>query len=86
MFEAILAAYSARVDDIAAAITAEMGAPWRFLQSQQAPTGAGHFATMLEVLKTFAFETDQISAQGNTNKVVREAIGVQALITPRTGR
>ena len=83
MFEAILAAYSARVDDIAAAITTEMGAPYAFLaKPQQAPTGAGHFATMLEVLKTFAFETDQVSAQGNTNKVVREAIGVCALITP----
>jgi len=77
IFEAILAGLEKRHDDIASAISQEMGAPMWFAKADQASSGPQHFATTLEVLKTFKFE-DMI---GKT-RLRHEPIGVCALITP----
>lgn len=83
LFESIIAAYSKRIDDVASAITEEMGAPYAFLsQPMQAQAGLGHLTNMLEVIQSFPFEQQKPASNGQVNCIVREAVGVCALITP----
>ena len=77
LLEQIIAAYSARMGEVAAVISQEMGAPMPLANAAQAPAGVGHFMTTLEVLKTFEFEEDI-----GTSHVVREPAGVCGFITP----
>jgi aldehyde dehydrogenase (NAD+) len=77
LLEKIIALYSAKLGDIASAISAEMGAPMWLASAAQAPSGLGHFMGALKVLKEFAWE----SSRGNT-RIRHEPIGVCALITP----
>ena len=77
LLEAIIAKYSERMGEVAAAISQEMGAPLSLANAAQAPAGIGHFMTTLEVLKTFEFEEDL-----GTSHVIKEPAGVCALITP----
>ncbi len=77
LLEAICARYLARIGDVADAIAAEMGAPQKLAMEAQAPIGLLHFQTALQVLKDYRFTESEGSLQ-----VVREPIGVCALITP----
>lgn len=77
LLERIAAVYKTRMPDIAAAISAEMGAPISFATAAQAPTGLGHLMFTLKALKEFPFE-EKIGA----THVVHEPIGVIAMITP----
>lgn len=77
LLERIVEIYKRRMPELAELITLEMGAPARMAQGAQAPAGLGHIVTALNVLKEYEFE-EQI---GST-LVVREPIGVCALITP----
>lgn len=77
LLEKIIAAYSARMGEVATAISQEMGAPLKLAQAAQAPSGLGHFMSTLNVLKTFEFEEDL----GST-RIVHEPAGVCGLITP----
>ncbi|MBJ7437978.1 MAG: aldehyde dehydrogenase family protein [Sphingopyxis sp.] len=77
MLEAINAALIARNDEIAAVISAEMGAPEGLSRRAQATSGTQHFAEIIRVLREYEFET----AMGST-LVRREPVGVCALITP----
>ena len=71
-------AYKKRFDDMAKAISAEMGAPFKMLASgAQAASGLGHFRAVAAALKEMEFER----LQGST-LIVKEAAGVCALITP----
>jgi aldehyde dehydrogenase (NAD+) len=54
-----------------------MGAPMRLAREQQAAIGVGHLKAMIELLPKFEFE--QRTASGT---LVREPVGVCALITP----
>ncbi len=73
----VIEVYKTRLEDFAQAVSAEMGAPLWLARELQAPTGLGQLASTLAALKDYEFET----AQGNT-RVVREPVGVVALITP----
>ena len=77
LLERIVAVYKTRMPDIAAAISAEMGAPISFATAAQAPTGLGHLMFTLRALKEFPFE-EKIGA----THVLHEPIGVIAMITP----
>ncbi|MBB4101994.1 aldehyde dehydrogenase family protein [Allorhizobium borbori] len=77
LLKRILAEYEARIDDLGAAISQEMGAPLAFAKSSQAGSGYAHIKATIEALEAFEF-TEQ---RGKT-MVVREPIGVCALITP----
>ncbi|MEM9749555.1 MAG: aldehyde dehydrogenase family protein [Pseudomonadota bacterium] len=77
LLTAINAGLEARMQDIADAISAEMGAPAGLSINAQAPSGVQHFGEILKVLDGFAFE----EALGST-MVRKEPIGVAALITP----
>jgi aldehyde dehydrogenase (NAD+) len=77
LLEKILAGYKAHYDEIAEAISIEMGAPVALSKGAQAGAGVGHISAMIEVLKTFKFEEMRGSV-----KLVQEPVGVCALITP----
>jgi len=77
LLERIIAAYMGRMDEVAAAISEEMGAPMGLAKAAQAPAGLGHFMTTLSVLKDFEFEEDI-----GTSRVIREPAGVCGFITP----
>jgi aldehyde dehydrogenase (NAD+) len=77
LLERVLAAYNAHYDEIAAAISTEMGAPIALAQGSQTRIGVGHISAMIDVLKTFRFE----EVHGST-RLVQEPVGVCALITP----
>ncbi|MGB0267881.1 MAG: aldehyde dehydrogenase family protein, partial [Pseudomonadales bacterium] len=77
LLEKIIECYKARMGDIAAAVSQEMGAPVGLANAAQAPAGLGHLMYTLNALKEFSFE--QMVAG---NKIVREPIGVCGLITP----
>ena len=77
LLEKIIEAYKARMGDIAAIVSQEMGAPVTLANAAQAPAGLGHLIYALNTLKEFPFEEDI-----GKNRIVREAIGVCGLITP----
>ncbi|MFC0217622.1 aldehyde dehydrogenase family protein [Pseudochelatococcus lubricantis] len=73
----ILALYNERYEDIARAVSREMGAPITFARRAQAAAGQAHLEATIAALETFAFEE-----QRGTTRIFREPIGVCALITP----
>ena len=73
----ILELYKARMKEIGAAISDEMGAPLPMAEKAQAGSGLGHLMTTLEVLKNYQFEEPLGSAV-----LLREPIGVVGMITP----
>ena len=77
LLERIIAAYQARMGDIAQAVSQEMGAPIGLASAAQAPAGLGHLMNSLKALKSFKWSEDV-----GTARVVREPIGVCGLITP----
>jgi aldehyde dehydrogenase (NAD+) len=77
LLERILGAYKAHYDEIAQAISIEMGAPITLSKGAQTRIGVGHISAMIEVLKTFNFEELR-----GTVRLVQEPVGVCALITP----
>jgi len=77
LLNAVLDVYHKRHDDLAEAISQEMGAPMTLAKQAQAAAGLGHLTRVAEVLKTYEFE-EVI----NNTLVVREPIGVVGLITP----
>lgn len=77
LFERIIATYDDHYDEIAEAISQEMGAPIGFAKELQALTGKVHFATALAILRDYAFDEDR-----GATRIVKEPIGVCGLITP----
>lgn len=77
LLKAINAALIARNDEMAAAISREMGAPMGLARAAQAPSGPQHFGEIIRVLDEFAFETPLESTL-----LRHEPVGVCVLITP----
>ncbi|MDO9334852.1 MAG: aldehyde dehydrogenase family protein [Caulobacteraceae bacterium] len=77
LLERIIVEYQKRYEDMAKAITEEMGAPSWLAQRAQAAMGIGHVQTAVEVLKNYKFEEDR-----GTTRLVKEPIGVCGFITP----
>jgi len=75
--EKIAEGYQARLEEIAQAISQEMGAPISLARKVQAPMGLGHLKTTLAVARDYPFEEQLGQAQ-----IRRAAAGVCALITP----
>lgn len=73
----ILAEYQKRFDEIARAVTEELGAPVAFAKQAQVPSGMVHIKAGIEALKTFKFEEDR-----GTTRIAKEPIGVCGMITP----
>ncbi len=77
LLRVMLAAYNERFEDIARAVSREMGAPIGFAREAQAWAGRAHMEATIEALEAYEF-----SHLRGTTMVVKEPIGVCALITP----
>jgi aldehyde dehydrogenase (NAD+) len=77
LLEAVCVEYEKRYEDIAQAVSQEMGAPLGFARSAQAWIGKAHLREMLRVLKSYRF-----SWMEGTTQIVKEPIGVVGMITP----
>ena len=66
-----------RNDEIADAITAQMGAPKTMSRAYQASSGPQHFGEIIRLISDYPFEQKM-----GTTTIRREPIGVCALITP----
>lgn len=77
LLDAIIAEYKKRMDEMAAVITLEMGAPAQLAKRAQAPSGLGHLITARKVLENYAFEEDN-----GPTRIAKEPIGVVGMITP----
>ncbi|MBC3301548.1 aldehyde dehydrogenase family protein [Pseudomonas sp. SWRI18] len=73
----ILRVYNLRYEDLVKAVSQEMGAPLHFARDSQVWSGRAHLESTISALETFQFN----EVHGIT-QVIREAIGVCALITP----
>ena len=73
----IMEIYKTKSDEMAEAITREMGAPVTLARKAQAPAGLAHLAEAARVLEHFEFDV----VQGST-LMRKEPIGVCGLITP----
>lgn len=77
LLQRIIQAYQRHSEALIEAVHLEMGAPLSLARSAHVPAGLGHLVQALNVLREYRFER----RVGNT-LVVREPIGVCALITP----
>ncbi len=77
LLQAILDEFMIRFNDVAEAIMHEMGAPWTVASTAQAGSGSQHLKAAIRALKNYEFEE-----RNRTTLIVKEPIGVCALITP----
>lgn len=77
LLKRVLEVYKARYEDMAQAISHEMGAPITWAREAQAYAGQGHLEATIAAAETFAWEESR-----GTTQILREGIGVCALITP----
>jgi aldehyde dehydrogenase (NAD+) len=77
LLKRILEIYNERFEDIAQAVSDEMGAPIGFARDAQAWAGRAHMEATIAALENYEF-----SEKRGTTMVVKEPIGVCALITP----
>src|SRR3974390_4948 len=77
LLERLIAEYKKRYNDVAAAITEELGAPVTFAQKVQTGMGIAHLKNALAVLKEYRFEERR-----GTTLIAKEPIGVCGFITP----
>lgn len=77
VLDRIIAVYGKRMQEMADAITEEMGAPAGFALDSQAPMGIAHLQTSRDALKDYVFEES-----AGTSHVYKEPIGVCGFITP----
>jgi aldehyde dehydrogenase (NAD+) len=73
----IINLYEERLDDMAQAISIEMGAPIEMAKDDQAAVGLTHLQTARKVLEQYTFNETK-----GTTHITKEAIGVCALVTP----
>ncbi|MFY9237631.1 MAG: aldehyde dehydrogenase family protein, partial [Roseovarius sp.] len=78
LLKALLVQTNARMDDLANAITTEMGAPISMAKDEQAATGLWHLEAFIELLE--AQEDNETLPNGDI--LLREPVGVCGLITP----
>ena len=81
LLETIASIYERRSDEMAEAISAEMGAPIEMARVQQSGAGAGHLSAFIDTLRDYEFEHPLREGQEDTH-IIHEPIGVCALITP----
>ena len=73
--------YEARLDEMAKAISLEMGAPITLARESQAAAGLSHTKAFIAAFENFEFE-ELLSPKYPNQTIVREPIGVCGLITP----
>ncbi|MEQ8397427.1 aldehyde dehydrogenase family protein [Thalassobaculum sp.] len=79
--ESLATIYERRSDEMAKAISQEMGAPITLATRAQARAGLGHIKAFINVLREFEFE-HALRDDARNEHIVYEPIGVCGLITP----
>jgi aldehyde dehydrogenase (NAD+) len=78
LVEKLIAVFEARYDEMVTAISTEMGAPYDLSYSAQAECGPGHLKETVKAARDMVWERPL----GGRGRLVHEAVGVCALITP----
>ena len=81
LVEAILAQYNAHADEMAEAISVEMGAPIDFAKSSQVTAGSWHIENFLMAVKDMSL-MEPLGDHAPNDMLVYDPVGVVALITP----
>lgn len=76
----ILEIYDSRAEDLARAVSLEMGAPIDWARRAQVPAGANNIRPLLAALEDFAF--DHPFGPAPSTRILHEPVGVCVLITP----
>ncbi|MEO1580518.1 MAG: aldehyde dehydrogenase family protein [Pseudomonadota bacterium] len=77
VIDRIIEIYKAKLPELGAAISDEMGAPLKFATRAQAGSGLAHFKAIRKILESFEWQSHE-----GDYLLSREAIGVCGLITP----
>jgi aldehyde dehydrogenase (NAD+) len=77
----ILQVYTARSDDMAKAISVEMGAPIDLARNSQVTSGNWHIENFITAFEKIEFDAP-LGPHAPNDRIIREAVGVCALITP----
>jgi len=81
LVERLIEVYKTRGEDLALAMSAEMGAPIDMARTQQVGTGIFHLKNFVRAAKAFQFERP-LGDHAPNDRIIYEAVGVAALITP----
>lgn len=79
--ERLLEVYKSRAEDMAQAISVEMGAPIALARTAQVGAGAGHLKNTIRAAKAFAFDRP-LGEHAPSDMILYEPVGVCARITP----
>ncbi|WP_343501881.1 aldehyde dehydrogenase family protein [Alloyangia pacifica] len=79
--EKLLEVYKARAEEMAQAMTLEMGAPISLSRADQVGAGTFHLTNFIRAAKEFPFE-HSLREDLPEHRIIHEAVGVAALITP----
>jgi len=77
----ILQEYEARAEDMSQAISLEMGAPIAMARSSQTPSGTWHINNFIKAFENVHF-IEPLGDHAPEDRIIREGVGVCALITP----
>ncbi len=77
----ILEIYNRRAEDMAQAISQEMGAPIDMARSQQVPAGSWHISNFLKAMDGFSF-VRPLGDHAPNDRILMDPVGVCGLITP----
>lgn len=81
LVEKLIEIYKTRSEDLAQAMSLEMGAPIDMARTQQAGAGTWHLQNFIKAAKAFSFERP-LGDHAPNDRIIYEAVGVAALITP----
>lgn len=81
LVEKLMDVYNSRAEDMARAISMEMGAPIDMARQQQVPAGSYHLKNFIRAAKAFEFDKP-LSDRAPNDRIIYEAVGVVGLITP----
>ena len=79
--ERLMEVYKGQAEDMAQAISSEMGAPIALAKTAQVGSGAGHLKNTIRTAKAFVFERP-LGDHAPSDMILYEPVGVCALITP----
>lgn len=81
LVEKLLEIYQSRGEEMAQAMSVEMGAPIDMSRASQVGAGTWHLQNFIDAAKSFAFDRP-LNDHSPQDRIIYEAVGVCALITP----
>ena len=81
LVEKLIEIYEARAEDLAQAMSMEMGAPINLSRTSQVGAGSWHLRNFIAAAKEFKFDAP-LNENAPNDRIIHEPVGVCALITP----